>query len=438
MYGSVSSGGMLRMNGTTPKTSVDGLYDSDQRWAEEAEKGAKDLHWAAERGRDSTEDRDPDAKLEAHNPYAVNPNLSWNMMCWKSDGSPPWMATPFLAELKGVSSTQPTTGLRRCLRTTRMHRLWFWGLGATVVYAVLLVVASSVVADHSLSVRVWTPRILPLLSNGSTSLIEVDQRDQADRHIDGTLSVALLLSLCCWFSFLMSLTLTIINVWWTLYYWWIDQCRQPVRWMDKALNDTLSVLILAVLVGVRSWSTLLLIAILNAGAAGFNWTTEALCRPDEQTREPWKFYNGRLVGPMLKWEIQNKHRGILVLGCCNEDQTLLLRLAATVQRCGPLLISFLLQGIVWTVLLRVLHEGMETISHPAFISPLVWSQFVLACVSALVPFYYTAFENDCGRNYYNCEWLFIVIAGAARTTLVIVVCTNVGELQNFFDALQRQ
>ena len=356
-------------------------------------------------------------------------NLSCNALCWKADGPPPWMAM----EIGGPSSEpeKRRVGTARFRSMNRMHVLWIVNLATLIGYIVLMNVAAVGSTDRPLTVTTWTVHLWALASVGNQSKSNIGVSVEDLRIDTGAFSVATLVLLECTIASISSAIVVVFSVVWTLYYWWIDQCRQPLRWVERAICDTLGLVALALIAGVRTRGTLLAIGFLHASAVGFQWVAEALCRPDERERE--RIPNAD-HGRNAKWEIRGQNQGLLVFGCAPPSATTVHTIASSGQRCAPVLLSVLLQAASWTVVMTAYYRGAVDVHPPSFVQPLLWSQFIFYIGGALFPLIYFTTERGC-RSYYRMEIVFILWTLTARAMLTLVIMANALQFSEFVASL---
>lgn len=204
----------------------------------------------------------------------------------------------------------------------------------------------------------------------------------------------------------------------SLYYWWIDQCRNPWRWVEYAISSSLMIAIIAFFAGVRNSDLLLCLATLNFTVMTYGWVTEALSRPDlrERERDPSGF------GRCTRWLINPSNPETMVLHPCGGQ------LAAGLQRLGPHLLAWVPYLIVWYVVLNTFIFSMDQADPdrraPAWVIWAIVGQMVLFSCFALVQILQQSTDWGC-RNYWLLELTYIVLSLTAKVLLGAFLLANV-------------
>jgi hypothetical protein len=69
------------------------------------------------------------------------------------------------------------------------------------------------------------------------------------------------------------------------YFTWMDQCRQPLRWIEYSISASVMLYVIAFFSGIRDQLLLFAITILCFCTITYGWVTEALSRPDPRSRK---------------------------------------------------------------------------------------------------------------------------------------------------------
>ena len=222
----------------------------------------------------------------------------------------------------------------------------------------------------------------------------------------------------------------IISYRWTLYYWWIDGCRNPLRWVEYSISSSLMAVIIAFFAGIRSNHLLLAIFFLSFSTICFGWVCEALSRPDVASRVVGTESDGspaygvdRLARSRhTRWEISGDHRELLVAGCLPLPTGLL----AAIQRLGPHLLGWVPYVVLWAIVWDnfVYSTDQPEGKPPDFVYVIIWAEIVVFSIFAVVQIVQQSSDWGC-RNYWLGECAYIVLSVIAKGLLGIVLLMNI-------------
>ena len=381
----------------------------------------------------SFEDPDPyEPILDANSKAPVISSDYCACFCWTRPQLPPWMDMPLSMPKEGGSRTG-----NRLRGLTYAQLLYMLNLIACLVH-LGFAIAVLVIAKSPVSVELWSPsarfnvpQLSDVLAGNATAQVLWEPYYFLKEH-PFTISLR---DLTLWFFLLSAMAhgfVVLTGCQLSLYYWWIDQCRQPLRWLEYFWSSTLMMVALAIFCGVRTTYLLLAIASLNMLMITFGWVTEALSRPDFSSRETLR--NG-LQGRHTRWLISGKieERSTLILGCV---PIACLPAAASLQRLGPFLFGWFPYSICWYILLNVYfvstQEGRDNGNFPSFVDVIVYGEVGLFSSFGFVMLLQQLTHSGC-YNFYWGEVAYIILSLVAKILLGVVVATQVLIFDRFED-----
>jgi len=355
--------------------------------------------------------------------------------CWTRPQLPPWMDLPISTPKADGSATA-----NRLRGLTYAQLLYLLNLIACVVH-VGFAIAVALIAKSSVTVELWSPSAkfnVPQLSEVLAGNVTANVLWQPYYYLDSDPVSISLRDLTLWFFLLSAMAhgfVVLTGCQLSIYYWWIDQCRQPLRWLEYFWSSTLMMVALAIFCGIRTTHLLLAIAALNMLMITFGWVTEALSRPDFSSRE--LLPNG-VQGRHTRWLISGKleDRSTLILACVPIS---CLPAAASLQRLGPFLFGWFPYAICWYILLSVYQastkEGREDGNFPSFVDVIVYGEVVFFSVFGLVMLVQQLTHRGC-YNFFWGEVAYIALSLIAKILLGVVVATQVLIFDRFEDIFE--
>lgn len=360
---------------------------------------------------DAYKGRDAPKSKRAHRPFC----------CWWSPELPGWMAEPVLC---GAS---------------RAVVLW----GGNAIACVFHLFMAFYVLGRSMGLDNWDVYggvLLPVYR--STLLFTLNEEGEGStgwqlipkyvtaKEEQQTLNLTALtiafFGLSAFFHFLVCA----ISVRWTLYYWWIDGCRNPLRWVEYSISASLMAVIIAFFAGIRSNHLLLALFFLSFSTICFGWVCEALSRPDAASRAVGVNADGSVrygVDPLARtrhtrWEIGDAHRELLVAGCLPLPTGLL----AAMQRLGPHVLGWVPYVVLWAIVWDnfVYATDQPNGKPPDFVYVIIWAEISIFSIFAVVQIVQQSSDWGC-RNYWLGECAYIVLSVLAKGLLGIVLLANI-------------
>ena len=214
-----------------------------------------------------------------------------------------------------------------------------------------------------------------------------------------------------------------ISVRWTIYYWWIDGCRQPLRWVEYSISASLMVVIIAFFAGIRNNHLLIAIFFLSFTTICFGWVCEALSRPDTSSRETITLRGGTsALGRYTRWEINAASPETLVARCLPLPRPL----NAALQRLGPHLLGWVPYIVMWAIIWDNFVYSTEQANGkpPDWVYVIVWAEIVVFSIFAIVQILQQSSDWGC-YNYWLGECLYIVLSVLAKGILGVVLLANI-------------
>lgn len=350
--------------------------------------------------------------------------------CWPRGEVPPWMNQPVLGRL------------------TIAQTLWAFNIAGAalhLVMAIVVLIASAQLDNWSTDMGVLLPvyptrllftiggRVVKTRAEAREAAIEVQAGtldagstswDLLPRYVTDDPSVRTDLNLT-WMVFgffalssFFHLVIAVASPFLSIYYWWIDQCRNPWRWIEYAFSSSLMIAIIAFFAGVRNSHLLLCLTALNFTVMTYGWVTEALSRPDVRSREPDPSGFGRCT----RWRISPSNPETMVLQPCGGY------LAAALQRLGPHLLAWVPYVLVWYVVLDTFLFSMNQADAdrraPDWVIWAIVGQMMLFSCFALVQLLQQGSDWGC-RNYWALELTYICLSLTAKVLLGSVLLANV-------------
>jgi len=385
---------------------------------------------------------DLEAKSEGDDPYEPILDANQNTtvvssdycacFCWTRPQLPPWMDMPISAPKEGGSQTA-----NRLRGLTYAQLLYMLNLIACVVH-LGFAVAVMVIAKGPVNVDLWSPSArfnVPQLSDVVRGNATAQVLWQPYYYLKEQPFTISLRDFTLWFFILSAMAhgfVVLTGCQLSLYYWWIDQCRQPLRWLEYFWSSTLMMVALAIFCGIRTTYLLLAIASLNMLMITFGWVTEALSRPDFSSRE--MLSNG-MQGRHTRWLISGKieDRSTLILACV---PIRCLPTAASLQRLGPFLLGWFPYAICWYILINVYftstQEGRDEGNFPAFVDVIIYGEVGIFSIFGIVMLLQQLTHWGC-YNFYWGEVTYIILSLVAKILLGTVVATQVLIFDRFED-----
>jgi len=365
-------------------------------------------------------------------------------LCWKRPEMPPWMDMQLSCSKPGGSPF-----LNRLRRRTYGELLWGLNFAAAIVHWTFFALTFAL-AKGPVDVKLWSTIAVfnrPDLDELKAGNASVSFDFTPEYRLDADPPTISLRNLVAAFFFLSALAHSIVVVFGcypSFYYWWIDQCRQPMRWVEYFLSSTCMIVAIAVFGGVRSVYLMLTLAALNATTITFGWVTEALSHPDADSRCMLTGYSAAeggesfgkqvtVLGYHTRWEINARNRSLLMLACV---PPWLLPFAAAVQRLGPWLLGFFPYGVLWYVLIHLYYESTQESRDlgvmPEFVDYIIWGQAILFTWFAVVMLLQQSSDWGC-RNYYWLEIMYIISSLTAKAFLGSILFSQVFISDRFED-----
>lgn len=366
--------------------------------------------------------------LQEPNSAAVRTDFC-GCFCWLRPQLPPWMDRPFANQRADGSPA-----MNRVRSMTYAQLLYLLNLIAFVLHSIGATLVLSFAAGP-VNIQLWSPvtdftrpDVEQVVAGNATLEILWIPRYVLPDH-PPSISLRDLTFAFFLLSALAHAFVVFSGCYLSIYYWWIDQCRQPLRWVEYFLSSTTMLVTIAAFCGIRSGPLMLSLATLNALMIVFGWVTEALSRPDETSREPLP---DGVLGRCTKWYISGEKfpegdypRERLVLGCLPGP---LLPVAASLQRLGPFLLGWVPYVICWAILLSAYHdstsEPRERGVFPAFVDIIVYAQLGLFSIFGLVMFFQQSTHWGCA-NFYWWEVSYIGLSLLAKVLLGSIVASQV-------------
>jgi hypothetical protein len=206
----------------------------------------------------------------------------------------------------------------------------------------------------------------------------------------------------------------------SFYYWWIDGCRQPLRWIEYSLSASLMIVIISFFAGIRDYHVLLCLFFLCFVTICFGWVTEALSRPHRRRSELEGKSAFEREPEKSQWHIN-----------ANREHTLLLcksSVLAALQRLGPHLLGWIPFGVVWYIVwdnftFSVLQSDSER-QPPDFVYAIIWGEIFIFSSFAISQLLQQSSDWGC-HNYWIFELLYIVLSIVAKGLLGVILLTNI-------------
>lgn len=376
-----------------------------------------------------------------------------NCFFWQRPSQPPWMD---LVVGKVTPERDGSANLRRSLSYANL--LYGLNLLAAIGHLCGLVVVYSK-AKGPVEVELWTskavfarPDLNDLRAGNATIVFDFIPQYELSAH-PPKVSLRDLTGAFFALSFAAHFFVVVSGGYLSIYYWWIDQCRQPLRWIEYFFSSTCMIVVIAAFCGVRDASIMLAVATLNAVTMIFGWVTEALSRPYDGVggRSIMRGYSKRrsadksrggdvvsgpvvAVGAFREWDISATRPATIVFAC-SSDPTYL-GVAATLQRLFPWVLGCIPYAVCWYILFAFFFDSTEDARKrgilPTFVDVIVWSEFVLFSLFALVVLWVQGRANG-PQSYYAGEIAFLVLSLVAKLTLGIILVTQVFIASSFED-----
>ena len=380
----------------------------------------------------STEQDPYEPILDANPSTAVVSSDYCACFCWTRPQLPPWMDMPISTPREDGSKTG-----NRLRGFTYAQLLYMLNLIACVVH-LCFAIAVAIIAKSPVNVELWSPSAkfnVPQLQDVLRGNATAQVLWQPYYYLEEDSPIISLRDLTLWFFLLSAIAhgfVVLTGCQLSIYYWWIDQSRQTLRWVEYFWSSTLMMVALAIICGMRTTYLLLAIAALNMLMLTFGWVTEALSRPDFSSRE--MMGNG-MQGRHTRWLISGKleDRSTLILACVPIG---CLPAVAALQRLGPFLFGWFPYVICWYILINVYQsstaEGREQGNFPDFVDIIVYGEVALFSVFGIVMFLQQLTHRGC-YNFYWGEVTYIALSLIAKILLGVVVATQVLIFDRFED-----
>lgn len=364
------------------------------------------------------------------------PRQRGTFCCWSNDEPPVWMTQPIRRD-----------GTAEWL--TPAVLLWVLNAFAFVFHTALTITVLGV----SVGLENWKTHggvLMPYYktrleftrnNESDDSAVRIDFVPTYERQEGGinlTLLTILFFALSAFFHFLVVAT----GLWgWSFYYWWIDECRNPMRWIEYAFSASIMAVIIAFFGGVRSDHLLLCLFFLSFSTICFGWVTEALSRPDPASRRIAStslstvssrevYYRVSSSDAIFattrhtRWAIDgDRHPERLVWGCAPW-----LAWTAPFQRLGPHLLGYAPYIVLWYVVLdtfdyntRGLPEGE---GPPDYVWLIVVGQMFIFSSFAVVQVLQQATHYGCERYWWG-EVLYVILSILSKGMLGGVLLANI-------------
>jgi len=351
--------------------------------------------------------------------------LDWTCCCWYSDDLPGWMGRPIWKQ--------------SCLWLTPATLLWMLNLIAMIFHLTFagLVLGLSIPLDN------WKTHGGVILSLYRTKLDWGGNCDPvgpsstnwllAPKYVESDAGLNLTWFTICFFllSAFFHFIIVVLSVRWTIYYWWIDQCRQPLRWIEYSFSASVMLIIIAFFGGNREGHLLLALFTLSFCTMTYGWVTEALSRPDPDSRYDRQTGQFLETGSeealmanhrMKYWEIGSplSKRDLLLCGCWPGSGAL--------QRLGPNLLGYIPYCVAWYIILETFYWNVANSSDdqkpPGFVYAIIWAEVAVFTSFAIVSLVQQASHWGC-RNYWLGEVAYLILSMIAKGLLGCILLANI-------------
>lgn len=238
------------------------------------------------------------------------------------------------------------------------------------------------------------------------------------------------------------------------YYRWIDECRNPLRWIEYSFSASVMALILAASAGVRSMLLLVAIFVLIWTTMVFGWVNEALSRPDTRgvrAGDPYKHWMIRYHTP-----VEAQGANLAQYGSLAGESVALLKdrdsrhgnpnhtdtnqnlsfpalgsFGATLQRLGPFFLGFVPYATAWWIILHVFARNIAPYIDviPWFVPIIVYGEAISFTFFAVVQFIQQV--TDSCVNYWLGELIYLILSMQSKGMLGGILIFNVIFLSNF-------
>tara|TARA_Y100001958_G_scaffold153454_1_gene140968 strand:- start:129 stop:1733 length:1605 start_codon:yes stop_codon:yes gene_type:complete len=228
------------------------------------------------------------------------------------------------------------------------------------------------------------------------------------------------------------------------YYEWLDEARNPARWVEYFVSSSIMIFVIAYFSGIREGRLLMAIVTLQATTITFGWVTEALSRPEFTTRVDGYIKNVggpqrvRLAPPQ-EWAIHVKRPETIVFGRVvlwlmqekGRMRSLSKQLAYAIvalQRLGPSLLGWLPYLLMWSFIIETFTYSVDAASEdfgpPDFVTYIVWGQFVVFSLFAFTQVFQQS--SDFGLRYYWIgELSYLILSMTAKIILGSLLIFNI-------------
>lgn len=203
----------------------------------------------------------------------------------------------------------------------------------------------------------------------------------------------------------------------TVYYRWIHNCRQPLRWVEYFFSSSFMIVAISIFCGLRSAALILSIATLNAITMSFGWVTEEFSRPESTERT--------MTG-------EERHKK----WCIGADSVGVYLFTSALQRLGPFFLGCVPYAVAWATLIVHYFESTQESRKdgvlPGFVDVLVFSQFGLFTLFGVVMLVQQSTHWGCEQFYWG-EVAYIILSLTAKATLGGILITQVFIASRFDD-----
>lgn len=370
----------------------------------------------------------------------VAPRQRGTFCCWRDDETPVWMTQPIRRD-----------GTAKWL--TPAVLLWGLNAFAFVFHTALTftVLGLSVGLDNwkthgGVLLPVYKTRLEFTRTNASdnsgapASSVRIDFLPTYERQEGGinlTVLTILFFALSAFFHLVV-----VATAWrWSLYYWWIDECRNPMRWIEYAFSASIMTVIIAFFGGVRSDHLLLCLFALSFSTMCFGWVTEALSRPDPTSRRvastspstssagdsyyPEGSENARIATTRhTRWAVDGaRHRERLVWGCAPWTAW-----TAPFQRLGPHFLGYAPYIVLWYVIIDTFVYNTNNLPEgegpPDYVWLIVVGQMAIFSSFAVVQLLQQSTHYGCERYWWG-EALYVILSVASKGMLGGALLANI-------------
>lgn len=195
------------------------------------------------------------------------------------------------------------------------------------------------------------------------------------------------------------------TVWTGWYFRWIDQCKNPLRWVEYAVSASIMLLTIAYTSGINGIYVLITLFMLCFTTMVFGWVTEALSRPVRPQPDD-------LSTPPSRWATRS-----------------------TFARLTPHFLGYFPYATIWVILLHSFYYNTRDVHDeiPGFVFAIVWGQLGLFSCFAVVQLVQQSSDWGC-RYYYYGEISYCILSFTAKMVLGGLLIGNIFMFDRVDDA----